>query len=331
MLTNRTKQLGGTVPVPDYETLMLPVLRLIAGGAENVSACIPKLQQEFDITDEETAEMLPSGRQTLLSNRAHWARTYLAKAGLLTSPRRNQHVVTDKGRRVLAANPDRIDNEMLAQFEEFTDWIDASRSGDNDERDGERLAIAPKDGVVDVSPIDERQTPEDAMEAASGLLVAALRDELLSLLQLMSPQRFETVILDLLAAMGYGGGDSTRVLTTKTTGDGGIDGIIHEDALGLDAVYIQAKRYAPDNRIGRPDIQRFIGSLTGEGATKGVFVTTSDFSREAREYLHRVQHRVVLINGLRLARLMIQHGVGVRMRRTYVMQSVDEDYFTDVT
>ena len=119
-------------------------------------------------------------------------------------------------------------------------------------------------------------------------------------------------------------------MTTKTTGDGGIDGIIHEDALGLDAVYIQAKRYAPDNRIGRPDIQRFIGSLTGEGATKGVFVTTSDFSKEAREYLHRVQHRVVLINGQRLARLMIQHGVGVRVRQSYVIQSVDEDYFADV-
>lgn len=169
------------------------------------------------------------------------------------------------------------------------------------------------------------------MEAAFGLLEAALRDDLLALLHQLSPQRFEQVILDLLTAMGYGGGDATRGLTTKATGDGGVDGIIHEDALGLDAVYIQAKRYAPDNRIGRPDIQRFIGSLTGESATKGVFVTTSDFSREAREYLHRVQHRVVLINGQRLARLMIQHGVGVRVRRQYVIQSVDEDYFADVT
>lgn len=317
------------MPIPDYETLMLPVLRLFADGAESVSECLPKLREQFDITDEEASEMLPSGRQTLLSNRAHWARTYLAKAGLLTSPKRNLHVITELGRKVLASNPDRLDNSVLSQFEEFTVWIDQSRSGDSErprEDSGEAKAAS-----VDMTPIDERQTPEDAMEAASGLLDAALRDELLALLHQLSPQRFERVILDLLTSMGYGGGDAARGLTTKTTGDGGIDGIIHEDALGLDAVYIQAKRYAPDNRIGRPDIQRFIGSLTGEGATKGVFVTTSDFSKEAREYLHRVQHRVVLINGQRLARLMIQHGVGVRVRRSYVVQSVDEDYFADVT
>ncbi|MCT8988753.1 restriction endonuclease [Chelativorans sp. SCAU2101] len=167
------------------------------------------------------------------------------------------------------------------------------------------------------------------MEAASALLDAALRDELISLLYQLSPQRFERVILDLLLAMGYGGGDLANGLMTKATGDGGIDGIIHEDALGLDAVYVQAKRYAADNKVSRPDVQRFIGSLTGEGATKGVFVTTSDFSKEAHEYLHRVQHRVVLINGQRLAQLMIQHGVGVRVRQTYKVQSVDEDYFGD--
>lgn len=307
---------------------MLPVLQAFAEGKQNVSECLPNLREQFDITDEEAAEMLPSGRQTLLSNRAHWARTYLAKAGLLTSPRRNLHVITALGRKVLASNPDRLDNSVLSQFEEFTDWIDQSRAGES-ERPGEDSGEA-KAAPVDITPIDERQTPEDAMEAASGLLDAALRDEILALLHQLSPQRFERVILDLLTAMGYGGGDAARGLTTKTTGDGGIDGIIHEDALGLDAVYIQAKRYAPDNRIGRPDIQRFIGSLTGEGANKGVFVTTSDFSREAREYLHRVQHRVVLINGQRLARLMVQHGVGVRARRSYVVQSVDEDYFADV-
>lgn len=239
-------------------------------------------------------------------------------------------MITDKGRKVLASNPDRIDNTTLTQFEEFNDWIKQSRAGgDDDIPEGTGPAQADS---VDVSLIDNRrQTPEDAMEAASGLLEAALRDDLLFLLHQLSPQRFEQVILDLLTAMGYGGGDAARGVATKATGDGGVDGIIHEDALGLDAVYIQAKRYAPENRIGRPDIQRFIGSLTGEGATKGVFVTTSDFSREARDYLHRVQHRVVLINGQRLARLMIQHGVGVRIRSSYVIQSVDEDYFSDVS
>lgn len=317
------------MPIPDYETLMLPVLRLFAGGVRNVSECLPALREQFNITDEEAAVMIPSGRVTLLSNRAHWARTYLSKAGLLASPKRNLHEITHLGQKLLASNPDRIDNTTLTQFQEFTDWIDQSRSDgyrEAGERSGSEL-----EGTVDASPIDERQTPEDAMEAASGLLEAALRDDLLALLHQLSPQRFEQVILDLLTAMGYGGGDAARGLTTKATGDGGVDGIIHEDALGLDAVYIQAKRYAPENRIGRPDIQRFIGSLTGEGATKGVFVTTSDFSREASEYLQRVQHRVVLINGQRLARLMLQHGVGVRVRSRYVIQSVDEDYFADVT
>lgn len=310
--------------LPDYETLMLPVLRLFADGAKNVAACLPRIKEEFGISEDEAAALLPSGRTTILQSRTHWARTYLAKAGLLESPKRNLHVITEKGRQVLASRPDRIDNAYLARFDTFSDWLETSRTA---AREGQNSSEDQFD--LDISPIDDRQTPEDAMEAASGLLNAALRDELLSILHQMSPQRFERVILDLLTAMGYGGGDLSRSIMTKTSGDGGIDGIIHEDALGLDAVYIQAKRYDVKNNVGRPDIQRFIGSLTGEGANKGVFVTTSDFSREATDYLHRVQHRVVLINGQRLARLMIQHGVGVRTRQTYLIRSVDEDYFSD--
>jgi restriction system protein len=162
------------------------------------------------------------------------------------------------------------------------------------------------------------------------LLGAALRDDLLALLYQLSAKRFERLILELLAPMGYGGGDAGRGMMTKATGDGGINGIIHEDALGLDAVYIQAKRYAATNKVGRPDIQQFIGSLTGEGASKGVFVTTSDFSREAWDFLQRVQQRVVLINGQRLAQLMITHGVGVRVCQTHQIQTVDEDYFAEI-
>ena len=166
------------------------------------------------------------------------------------------------------------------------------------------------------------------MLAASALIERALRDELLELLYRMDPIRFEKLILDLLQAMGFGKGRIDRGRLTATSGDGGIDGIIHEDALGLDAVFIQAKRYARDIKVGRPDIQRFVGSLTGEGASKGVFVTTSDFSREATQYIDRVQHRLVLINGQRLAQLMIEHEVGVRTRSTYKIRSVDEDYFS---
>ena len=304
------------MPIPPYESLMLPVLRLFSSGARNVADCLPELKHQFQITDEEAEELLPSGRVTVLQSRAHWARTYLSKAGLLDSPKRNLHVITDRGRQVLASNPTEIDNKFLDKFDEFSSWRSASANG---EKEGQEPTVPVR--------IDDGQTPEDAMEAADKLLQSALRDELLALLLDLSPQRFERVILDLLAAMGFGSGDMANGHMTKSTGDGGIDGIIHEDALGLDAVYIQAKRYAPENKISRPDIQRFVGSLTGEGATKGVFVTTSDFSREAKDYIDRVQHRIVLINGQRFADLMLKHGVGVRVRATYTIQTVDEDYF----
>jgi restriction system protein len=198
------------------------------------------------------------------------------------------------------------------------EWGQRSKTttGDGDERRQSPLPV-----------VDDSQTPDDAMEAASAILHAALVDELGEALRSITPQRFERLILDLLIAMGYGGGDIENGRMTKTTGDGGIDGVINEDALGLDAVYVQAKRYASDNTVGRPDVQRFVGSLTGEGASKGVFVTTSSFSREAREYVSRIQQRVVLIDGIALAQLLVKHGVGVRDRAVYVIKDVDRDYF----
>lgn len=308
------------MPVPDYETLMLPVLRLFEGGAKNVAECVPAIKEEFDITDEEAEELIPSGRITVLQSRTHWARTYLSKAGLLQSPSRNLHVITEKGRALLARNPARIDNDLLNQFEGFSDWVQRSKSSGSSSEVTE-TSVSPT--VVD------SQTPDDAMEVASAILNAALVDDLGEALRGISPQRFERLILDLLIAMGYGGGDIENGRMTKASGDGGIDGIINEDALGLDAVYIQAKKYAPENTVGRPDIQRFIGSLTGEGATKGVFVTTSSFSKEAREYIRRIQQRIVLIDGKALAQLMVKHGVGVRERVRYVVSDIDQDYFSD--
>ena len=309
------------MPVPDYETLMLPVLRLFEGGAKNVAECVPHIKEQFGISDEEAEELIPSGRITILQSRTHWARTYLSKAGLLHSPSRNLHLITEKGRALLARNPARIDNDLLNQFEGFSDWVQRSKSGSSLE-------------VADASPsptVVDSQTPDDAMAAASAILNAALVDDLGEALRGLTPQRFERLILDLLIAMGYGGGDIENGRMTKVTGDGGIDGIINEDALGLDGVYIQAKKYAPENTVGRPDIQRFVGSLTGEGATKGVFVTTSSFSKEAREYVRRIQQRVVLIDGKALAQLLVKHGVGVRERVRYVVSDIDQDYFTEPT
>ena len=229
------------------------------------------------------------------------------------------HVLTELGRALLAENPHRIDNSILARFDGFENWRAASNGIDDSSPD-----VAQQKGAPTPSA-----TPEEIIESAFREMQASLEVDLLQHLHAMDPVRFERLILDLLKAMGYGAGSFGSHEMTRTSGDGGIDGIIHEDALGLDAVYIQAKRYAPESKVGRPAIQQFIGSLTGEGATKGVFVTTSAFSTEARAYLGKVQHRVVLIDGSQLARLMIRHGVGVRDRLTYVIRSVDEDYFSD--
>ncbi|MFT6606124.1 MAG: restriction system protein [Halocynthiibacter sp.] len=305
------------MPVPDYQSMMLPVLRLFAEGATSVNDCIEPLKAHFNITEEEAEEVLPSGRMTYLYNRAHWARTYLGKAGLLESPKRGHHLITEKGRKLLETSPETINVKSLMEFDDFSEW----KTQDS------------KENTPQISPttqqIDDDQTPEDAMQTAYNLLNAALRDELLTTLLQVTPARFEQLIINLLSAMGYGGGKIDRGILTPASGDGGIDGIINEDALGLDAVYIQAKRYAPDNKVGRPDIQKFVGSLTGESATKGLFVTTSDFSKEAIQYIDRVQQRIVLINGSKLAQLMIDHEVGVRTRTTYRIKSLDEDYFAD--
>ncbi len=308
------------MPIPDFQAAMLPVLRAFGKGAQNVADVLPALRVEFHITDAEAESLLPSGRVTTLQSRAHWARTYLSKAGLLTSPSRNHHDITDAGRDLLTKDIDRIDMKMLEQFPSYVAWREKEQAS--------TLSPMPADTVsVSNTPAE---TPEERIGRDFRTIESALSEDLLAAVQAMTPSQFEQLIVDLLLAMGYGGGDRTMGERIGKSGDGGIDGIINEDALGLDAVYIQAKRYAPENKVGRPALQDFVGSLTGEGANKGVFVTTSDFSKEARDYLNKVQHRIVLINGDRLARLMIQHEVGVRARKTYVLRSVDEDYFADV-
>lgn len=303
--------------IPDFQTAMLPVLRAFNEGAQSVSDVLPALRKEFSVTDQEAEELLPSGRVTTLQSRAHWARTYLSKAGLLMSPSRNRHVITEAGRTLLKSGVTRIDMKTLDQFPAYVAWREKEQSHSLGQVPG--ASAAP----INVST----ETPEERIERDFNAIASSLSEELLAAVMTMTPLQFEQLILDLLTAMKYGGGSLSNARLTKATGDGGIDGIIHEDALGLDAVYIQAKRYAPESKVGRPALQAFVGSLTGEGATKGVFVTTSDFSKEAKDYLNKVQHRIVLINGDQLARLMIQHEVGVRARKTYVLRSVDEDYF----
>jgi restriction system protein len=315
------------MPVPDYQTLMLPVLRAFGGGITKVQDALPNLVEEFALSDAEAQELIPSGGMTYLLNRAQWARTYLAKAGLLTSPRRGFHQITPAGEALLRDPPERMDNTYLRQtYPQFDAWVTQARTPRAADDPSEATPAQPRDVAIDhiaTAP------PDELIRSAAAEIATTLADDLLSQLHGVTPQKFERVVLDLLKSMGYGTGDFGTSMTTRATGDGGIDGIIHEDALGLDAVYIQAKRYAPENKVSRPAIQQFVGSLTGEGATKGVFVTTSGFSAEARDYLRRVQHRIVLIDGQELARRMIRHGVGVRVRETITIKGIDADYFDE--
>lgn len=315
------------MPVPDYETMMLPLLRAFADGAQSVRDCLPALRREFGITEAEAAALQPSGRTSILADRAHWARTYLAKAGLLTSPRRGVHVLTEEGRRLLAERPARIDNALLqARFPGFAQWLADSRRRDR----GNGATAAPAAGGPPAADLPPAETPDERLDRAAAELEASLVDDLLERLRTMEAVAFERLVLDLLTAMGYGtGGFGSRSLT-KAAGDGGIDGIIHEDALGLDAVYVQAKRYRPDSRVGSPAIREFVGALTEKGASKGVFVTSSGFSAEARDVLRRVSHRIVLIDGPEMARLMIRHGVGVRVRKRIEIKGLDSDYFDEL-
>lgn len=302
------------MPIPSMKDFFLPCLRLLDGSARNAKDCLTDLQRQFSLTTADMEEVIPSGTRTRVFDRADWAIFHLMKAGLVDRPQRGVYVTSDAGHKVLATP-----GVVITLAELKRSWVDKP-PGQND---SDKYNDPPPPVTV------QEENPEDAIASAHAELDLALAEDLLAQVHTITPVQFERLILDLLTKMGYGAGKLANSKMTKASGDGGIDGIINEDALGLDAVYIQAKKYAPDSKVGRPALQAFVGSLTGEGANKGVFVTTSDFSKEAKDYLNKVQHRIVLINGERLARLMIQHEVGVRARKTYVLRSVDEDYFTD--
>lgn len=312
---------GHKVPIPDYQTLMLPVLRLAAEGERRVSEVADIIADEFGLSSAERAEMLQSGRQRMLHNRIHWAKSYMTKAGYIAAPARGRFVASEAGRRVLAENPDRIDTAFLMREPTFRAFYRNEGPGTADD-DG-TTALIPH------LPPETITTPQDRIEAAYQQFDAALRDELLQRIAQNSPTFFEGLIVDLLVAMGYGGGHKNAAAHLGRSGDGGVDGVIDEDRLGLDRVYVQAKRYAAGSTVGRPEVQGFVGSLVGLGAGKGVFVTTSTFSSGAREFVRHLTQRVVLLDGKTLAELMIEHGVGVRTIQTVTLKRLDEDFFTE--
>lgn len=304
--------------IPDFQTLMLPVLREAASGEVRISDVVERLANEFGLTPEERSHLLPSGRQTTFSNRVHWAKSYLGKAGLVELTRRAHFRITDQGRSVLTNPPEKIDIRFLSQFDGFQAFPEGQE---------ETEAASEQQ---DTEAASSNLTPDEVMRAASRQLEAALANELLQRVMAGTPAFFESLVVRLLFAMGYGGtvNDLDKALVGKS-GDGGVDGVIDQDPLGLDRIYVQVKRYADGNSVGASAIRDFFGSLDRFKANKGLFVTTSTFSPSARETAEMLSKRIVLIDGSQLARLMIRHGVGCRVEETLTIKALDEEFFDE--
>jgi restriction system protein len=301
------------VAIPDYEAFMDPMIRAISDGADHrFRDVVETLIAQVGINDDEREQLLPSGQQTVVSNRINWAKTYLKKAGLVEYPSRGMLRLTKEGR-LIATRKERIDNRFLSQFPTYVAFTDRAIKLDESKEE------TPE-------PFSE-STPEEAMDRAASTLRTALADELLERVRNCSPAFFERLVVELLVAMGYGGSLDDAGQAVGKSGDGGIDGIIKEDKLGLDIVCLQAKRWTA--AVGRPEVQAFAGSMEGFRARKGVLITTSTFSREAREFITRIERKIVLIDGQQLARLMIDHNVGVSPSQTYVVKKADPDYFEE--
>jgi restriction system protein len=302
--------------IPDFQSLMLPVLVAASNGEVRIGDVVNLLAEEFALTVEERAQLLPSGGQTLFANRVHWAKTYLSKAGLVEITRRGYFRITDRGKTILQSNPSRIDNSFLAQFQEFNKFVKGTQS----EGDGLQ-AVAP-------TPIDpQARTPDETMREAHREIEASLAQDLLDRVRSAPPDFFERLMVNLLLSMGFGGSVSDAGRALGRTGDDGVDGVIDQDALGLDRVYIQAKRYASGNNVGSGAIRDFFGSLDRHKASKGLFVTTSGFSPSAVETAQYLSKRIVLIDGDQLAKLMIRYNVGCRVEQRLEIKKIDEDYF----
>lgn len=308
--------------VPDFQTLMRPLLEeYAAGGERRIAEVRAVLATRFELTEEELAERLPSGAAKTYDNRIGWAATYLYRVGLLMRPQRSVYAITERGREVLTANPERVDLGVLSQFPEFAAF--RKPSGPRRMRDATTVA------TLEANVTAETATPEERIDAAYRELRQALIAEVRDRISSISPTAFEDLVLDVLHAMGYGDGTEGSRLRTGTSGDAGIDGVIREDRLGLDIVYVQAKRW--EATVGRPVVQGFVGALQGARASKGIIFTASAFSSEAQQYAASVSPRVVLVDGERLAALMIDYNVGVSDRETYAVKRVDSDYFGDET
>lgn len=300
--------------IPDFQSIMLPMLRKLSDNQEHhFREIVDSLAIDFNLSKDELKELLPSGKQTIFDNRVGWARTYLKRAGLVESPRKAILKITQRGFDVYKQNPERIDIAFLNQLPEFIQFRNIRH---NLSEDTEYIDNTDK-------------TPEEDLEAVYQMLRNSLAQDLIDKVIKLPPTFFERLVVELLVKMGYGGSIKEAGKAIGKSGDEGIDGTIKEDKLGLDIIYIQAKRWNPRNVVGRPEIQKFVGALAGQGAKKGIFITTSKFSKDAIDYSPMNETKIVLIDGENLAQLMIDYNIGVSTVNTYELKRIDNDYFGD--
>ncbi len=304
------------MPVPDFQTLMLPLLKFAGDGKEHTQAeAISALAKALKLSEEELKETRPNTSQTVFDNRIAWAKFHMKKAGFFVFPRRAIFQITDLGKQVLGQNQPKIGVAFLKQFPDYVAFVGSAK--------------AETGKIIQPEVVEERGTPEDILEKGYREYRKAIASDLLERTMNISPLRFEKLVIKLLVAMGYGGGFKDASSHSGKSGDGGIDGTIKEDKLGLDMIYIQAKRWKTGSAVGRPDIQGFVGALAGQGAKKGIFITTSTFTKEARDYAPKNETKIVLIDGNELAEYMIDFNIGVSVLNTYEIKQVDSDYFGD--
>jgi restriction system protein len=299
------------MPIPDYQAIMLPILKFAEDRQEHsLRETVNVLSNQFNLTEDEKNELLPSGGEGRFYNRVSWARTYLKKAGLLNYPRRGFFIITSRGLELLSNSPKDISANYLRKYNEFVQFIEIKNDSN-------------------LKNIDETiaETPEEILESVHQKLQRDLSGEILENISKCSPYFFEQLVVDLVVSMGYGGSRKEAGQAVGGSGDEGIDGIIKEDRLGLDIIYLQAKRW--ENIVGRPEIQKFAGALLGQNAKKGIFITTSNFTQGAIDYVTRIDSKIILVDGSRLTELMIEHNVGVTPVARYEIKKIDSDYFIE--
>lgn len=297
--------------IPEFQSFMLPILSLFADNKiHNTNECMNTAISSFNLSDDDIKLTVPSGKQTIVANRVYWSLTYLKKSLLIYTIRRGEYKITERGLELLKTNPSRIDKKLLSNYEEYRIFSNQENTSENNMLNEEK---------------NDDITPEESIDNIYKKINEQLSDELLEIILDKDPYYFERLVMDVLTKMGYGDPNNNSNIVTKKSGDEGIDGIINQNRLGLDKIYVQAKRW--NGNVGRPELQKFVGALSEKKSNKGIFITTSDFTKEAKEYASNLSHSIILIDGRELTKLMIEYNVGVQINYSYDIKKIDNDFF----